>query len=179
MRPPDRIETDRLTLRPLVVADAAAVFAYASDEATTRYMDFTRHQRLAESEEFAQRCERSWKDGTGFPWAIVERTTGEFIGCIELRIAEPNGDFGYILDRRAWGQGYATEAALAVMSWARAQPTIFRVWATCHPANAASARVLQKAGLTYETRLESRASRPDVGEPAGESLRFAWTRPIE
>jgi [ribosomal protein S5]-alanine N-acetyltransferase len=86
-----------------------------------------------------------------------------------------NYDFGYILCRNNWGQGFATEAASCVVRRALALPPIFRVWATCHPANLASARVLEKSGLTYEGRLARWEPRPNLGEDAGDSLVYAAT----
>ena len=70
----------------------------------------------------------------------------------------------------------ATEAASAVVAWTIAQPTIFRLWATCHPENAASAAVLRKAGLHYEATLANWESRPQLGEMAGPSHCYALTR---
>lgn len=177
LRPPEIIETERLRLRPLVTTDAAAVFLYAGSETVTRFV-FPTHRALAESEAFAGRCGQCWRDGTAFPWAIEVQATGEFIGCIELRLAPPKADFGYVLVEAAWGHGYATEAAKAVVSWAIAQPGIYRVWATCHPDNHASVRVLEKAGLSFEARLRNWIGRPNIGEPAGDSLSFALVRPV-
>lgn len=51
-----------------------------------------------------------------------------------------------------WGRGYAIEIAQALVKFAQALG-LHRVEATCHPDNAASARVLTKAGLTLEGRL--------------------------
>jgi len=167
----------RLALRPIAVADASDIFAYASDPEATRFMIFPRHRALAEAESFARRCVQCWQDGTAFPWAIMIAETGEFAGAIELRIKPPKADFGYILCRSHWQRGFASEAASAVVAWAIAQPAIYRVWATCHPDNVASARVLEKAGLRPEGRLARWEPRPNLGEAAGDSLVYAMIRP--
>src|SRR5262249_35859668 len=134
------------------------------------------HGGLAESEAFARRCVQCWQDGSAFPWAIIVTETGDFAGTIELRIKPPKADFGYILCRSHWRRGYASEAASAVVSWAIAQPAIYRVWATCHPDNIASARVLEKSGLQWEGRLAQWEARPNLGEAAGDSFAYAKTR---
>jgi RimJ/RimL family protein N-acetyltransferase len=141
-------------------------------------MNFPRHRDPAEAEAFARRCVQCWQDGSAFPWAIVERVTGDFLGTIELRLRPPKADFGYILRRASWRQGFMSEAASAVVAWAIAQPAIHRVWATCAPDNIASARVLEKAGLRPESRLACREARPNLGLPAGDSLVYALTRPV-
>jgi RimJ/RimL family protein N-acetyltransferase len=176
VRPPQCFTTARLRLRPMCATDAASIFRYAADAEATRFMIFRRHEALAESEVFALRCETCWQDGSAFPWAISLAATGEFIGVLEMRINPPKADFGYILCRDHWARGLATEAVSCVVRWALAEPQIFRVWATCHPANLASARVLEKSGLTYEGRLARWEPRPNLGEDAGDSLVYAITR---
>ena len=163
-------------LRSPVSADAAAIFAYASDPEVTHFMNFRRHEALAEAEAFVNRCIQCRQDGTAFYWAIAERRDPTLLGGIELRLNPPRADFGYILNRRAWGSGHASEAASAVVAWSIAQPRIFRVWATCHPDNTRSIRVLEKAGLTFEARLENWEARPNLGEAAGASLVYAQVR---
>lgn len=106
------------------------------------------------------------------------KDTGQFIGVIELRLSPPKADFGYILCEAFWGLGYTTEAAKSVVTWAIQQPEIHRLWATCHPDNTASASVLRKAGLTYETTLKNWESRPQLEEVAGSSDCYALIRPM-
>lgn len=175
---PDTFDTDRLHLRPVGPADAPAIYdGYARHLGPTRFMDFARHVSLAESEAFAARCGVCWQDGSAYPWALIGRDSGGLIGVIELRLRPPNADFGYILGEAFWKRGYASEAAKAVVRLAFAQPGIVRVWATCHPDNHASARVLEKAGLRFEARLAARVARPQLGEQAGDSLLYAATSP--
>ena len=176
-RAPETWTTPRLALRPIAVADAPGIFGYASDVETTRHMVFPRHRDIAEAESFARRCVGCWQDGSAFPWAIASRATGAFMGSIELRIRPPKADFGYILARAFWRQGFMSEAASALVAWALAQPAIHRVWATCAPDNVASARVLEKAGLRHEGRLACWEPRPNLGVAAGDSLVFALTKP--
>lgn len=178
MRAPETFETERLHLRPVQLSDAAAILQYAGAIAPTYFMPFQRHRDIADSLAFAKRCEECWTSGSAFAWAIVERMSGDFLGVLELRLAPPKADFGYILAEACWGKGFATEAASAVVSWAIAQPPILRVWATCHPNNAASAAVLRKAGLSYETTLANWEARPQLDEAAGPSHCYALTRSV-
>src|SRR5262245_3008633 len=123
--PPETMETSRLVLRPVAMSDASDIFlGYASDVEATRFMTYSRHRSAEESHQFVRRCAACWKDGSAYPWAILARSTGKFSGVIELRIAPPKADFGYILCRPCWGLGYATEAATAIVSWAIGQAEI-------------------------------------------------------
>jgi [ribosomal protein S5]-alanine N-acetyltransferase len=176
LKTPQSFETTRLLLRPVVLSDASDIYGYASDVEATKFMTFSRHRSLDESHQFAGRCVACWQDRTAYPWAIVARDTAIFAGIIEMRIRPPKADFGYILCKTFWGHGYATEASKAIVSWAIGQPTIFRVWATCHPDNVRSAKVLGKSGLMLEGRLANWEARPNIDEPAGESLIYALTR---
>lgn len=177
IRPPEHFETNRLRLRPIQENDALAVFeAWAASPLATHYMNFRRHESFSATEAFAARCVVCWQAGTAFPWAVVAKSTGNLLGCIELRVSPPKADFGYIFSETAWGQGFGTEAAAAVVNWAIAQPQIFRVWATCHPDNMASVRVLEKAGLSYEATLANWEARPQIDESAGPSAVYAITK---
>lgn len=119
MRAPEEFQTDRLRLRPVERADATAIFrTYAGEIAPTRFMPFPRHRDVDDSAAFARRCEDCWAMGAAFPWAIIERASGRFMGVIELRLSPPKADFGYILGEPFWGQGFATEAASTVVAWA-------------------------------------------------------------
>jgi len=178
MRAPEEFHTDRLHLRPVMRTDATEIFrTYAGEAAPTRFMPFERHRDIAESMAFAGRCEDCWTSGSAFPWAIADKVSGKLIGVIELRLTPPKADFGYILGEPFWGQGFASEAASVVVAWAIAQPEIYRVWATCHPDNAASAAVLRKAGLRYEATLANWETRPQLGDIAGPSDCYALTKP--
>ncbi|WP_145915888.1 GNAT family N-acetyltransferase [Brevundimonas naejangsanensis] len=176
MRAPETFETERLRLRPVQRMDAADIFQYAGEIPPTRFMPFQRHQDIADSLAFAQRCEGCWIEGSAFPWAVTEKMSERFLGVLELRLSPPKADFGYIFAEPFWGKGFATEAASAVVAWAIAQPSILRVWATCHPSNVASAAVLRRAGLSYEATLASWEARPQIGEVAGPSDCYALTR---
>jgi RimJ/RimL family protein N-acetyltransferase len=91
-------------------------------------------------------------DGYGF-WAAVHRGTGEFLGWFHLR-PEPGGpadepELGYRLRRSAWGQGYATEGARALVDRAFTELGARRVTASAMAVHGASRRVMEKAGLRF------------------------------
>lgn len=177
-KPPEFLDTPRVALRPITLADAEAIFlGYSSSEVATRFMNFSRHAAFDEAVAFTERCVRCWKDESAYPWAVVSKQSEEFVGVVEVRVNPPQVDFGYIFCERFWGHGFATEAIEPVIDWAVRRPEIYRIWATCHPENTASERVLVKAGLKLEARLENWEARPQLGEAAGPSLMFARIKP--
>jgi RimJ/RimL family protein N-acetyltransferase len=57
--------------------------------------------------------------------------SGEFAGLVEIRVRGSAVDLGYALSQRWWRRGLMSEALTFLVTWALAQPEIFRVWATC------------------------------------------------
>jgi RimJ/RimL family protein N-acetyltransferase len=91
-----------------------------------------------------------------YNFAIDLRSEGAFIGMCFLNIRYDDlrqAEIGYLLDRRNWGQGYATEAVRAVLNYGFRELDLHRVYATCRPANVASSRVLEKLGMRREAHF--------------------------
>ena len=84
--------------------------------------------------------------------------------------------FGYCLARDAWGQGFATEAASQFVTTALEQPELWRVQAFCDLDNPASARVLEKAGLTLEGTLRRHMVLPNLSDTPRDMLCYARVR---
>ncbi|MFC4064807.1 GNAT family N-acetyltransferase [Actinoplanes subglobosus] len=145
------LTTDRLLLRPFRSGDVPAVHAYAGDPEVVRYMEWGPNT-LAETEAFVAEAVRP---APGVHLFAID-LAGTVIGAVQLRVtseAHARAEMGYTLARSAWGEGYATEAATAVVTYGFDRLSMHRVAATCDPANVASRRVLEKAGLTYEGHL--------------------------
>jgi RimJ/RimL family protein N-acetyltransferase len=92
--------------------------------------------------------------------AIVHREDDRVIGWIGIGDSEryaANGElgFGYMLNRAYWGQGYATEAARAIVSLGFTALGGRRISAWCYADNKASARVLEMVGLRFERRFSA------------------------
>ena len=150
------IRTARLTLRDFVPSDFAAVHAYASDPAVTRYMFFGPRTE-AETGEYLDRMLRAQHETPRMIWelAAVRSEDGRLVGGCDLTLEQPHeADLGFIFAREAWGAGYATEAARALVGAGFEQLGVARIVATCDVDNHASARVLEHAGLRREATLE-------------------------
>ncbi len=173
-RPPAFIRTARLTLRPISEADAVAIYrGFAGRAKATRLMNFPRHLNPSITQAWAESCEGRWQKGTAFAYMIVLDATSQNLGSIELALNKGEAALGYILSEPFWGHGFATEAARALVTWAMMQPDLSRISATCHPDNIASIRVIEKAGLQFETRMEDAIAWPQLDRRAGPSLVFS------
>jgi RimJ/RimL family protein N-acetyltransferase len=149
---------------------------YASDPHVARFMTWTPHRNVDETKEFLSRCERVWNDGSAFPWGLWHKSDGAFIGLLEIRVGLTAVDVGYAAARRWWRQGFMTEALTVVVQWALAQPTIYRVWATCDVENVASARLLERVGMEREGVLRRWLVHPNVSDAPRDCFCYSIVR---
>jgi len=173
------IVTQRLRLRPPVLTDAEAIHhGYAQDPEVSRYMIWRPHGSLADTEAFLRSSMADWDGGSQWSWVITRFGDDTAIGMLAAR---PDGkhavSLGYVLARSAWGNGYMTEAARAVIEsiWTT-RPDVFRIWAVCDVDNPASARVMEKAGMQREGRLARYIVHPNISEEPRDVFIHAITR---
>lgn len=160
---PEILNTRRLVLRRPRLSDAAAIFAeYAQDSEVTKYLVWRPHREIKETVDFLAGCLARWESGEELTWALTQRNEDRVIGMIACRIRGHAADIGYVLARQYWRRGYATEAVRAVVEWVGSLEPVFRVWAVCDTANAASARVLEKVGMSREGILRRWIMHPNV-----------------
>ena len=148
--------TERLRLRPVAPGDASALFAMHTDRHVLSFWDAPAWTARGQAESFVQRSAQMAQDGEGARVAIERADSGAFVGWCAVSRWNPDARsaaLGYCLDRAAWGHGYATEAARALVGWAFATLDLNRVQAECDTRNLASARVLQKLGFRLEGTL--------------------------
>jgi ribosomal-protein-alanine N-acetyltransferase len=174
MKPPEQIETDLLVLRLPVLKDARSLFQnYARDPAVTRFLTWRPHIPIAQTSEFLAGCLQAWRDERRFPYVICFKSSGLVIGMIEIRLDGFKAEVGYAVGRAYWGKGYMTEALRALLVWAMAQPSIYRVWAVCDVDNIASARVMEKAGMQCEGILHRYIIHPSMSEEPRDCYLYA------
>jgi [ribosomal protein S5]-alanine N-acetyltransferase len=174
LRPERTWVTSRLLARPATLDDAAVVFAeYGCDPQVAKYMTWTAHRSVDDTRAFLRDCERQWQDASGYPWTLWRREDGAFIGVIKARPTATGIELGYALARSAQGRGLMSEAVTALIQWALAQPTVYRVWATCDVDNVASARLLERVGMTREGVLRRWIRHPNVSDEPRDSLCYS------
>jgi RimJ/RimL family protein N-acetyltransferase len=151
------IETPRLTLRRWTYADRDAFRAMVSNPDTMRHLHDSVPLTPAQADDALFDTIERYNDGFG-DWAIVRREDGLILGESGLtRLPELDAiEIGYMLEPMHWGQGYATEAATAVMRYAFDQLKLDRLVALTRPENERSIRVLEKLGMHREGRVMHR-----------------------
>jgi len=147
------LETERLTLRQITVADAEDVFAYGSDPEVTKYMIFPTHRTLADSIQWLQGVPGEFARKERMSFAITLKPDGKFIGSCGFHDISPKHHrlmMGYVLNRNYWGNGYMTEAVHELICFAFEEMSMHRVAATCDFDNVRSAAVMERCGMKLE-----------------------------
>jgi ribosomal-protein-alanine N-acetyltransferase len=158
---PPTFETERLILRPIVPADAPAIFLYASNPAVTRFTLFETHQTIDDSRWFTNDYVRSRyvnREPDPFGMVLKSDPLKTVVGAMGVHWAsQPNlvMEFGYSLAEPYWGRGLVVEAAEPVIRYVFEEYAVERLQAQVFVGNDASERVLQKLGFTREGVLRS------------------------
>jgi RimJ/RimL family protein N-acetyltransferase len=172
------LETERLALRRFTTADAENLFLLDSDPAVMRYLSGGKPTpRHMIEQEVLPRFLRSYERYEGFGvFAAVLKATGEFLGWFGFKPDKDGGadeiSLGYRLRQAAWGKGYATEGARALISKGFVELGVRRVYATTYEENLASRRVMEKVGMklvrTYRMTPAELLAEPTFDITAGE-----------
>lgn len=122
--------------------------------------------------ELATRVAEHGRPGGGLRWAAIEKSSGTWIGWFALDrpsgLAADEVELGYRLVAAAWGNGYATEGARALLALAFDELGVRRVVAQTMFVNAASRQVLEKIGLTHSRTFHESFDDPVEGTEFGE-----------
>lgn len=148
------IETARLLLRRFERGDAKNAFRHwCSDPKVTRYLKWSAHQHLLQTEQTLNYWIKEYRDPCCFHWAVTLKGTGELIGGISLIVKDrfdERAEIGYSFGSAYWGQGYGHEAAEAVLRYGFERVGFNRIEGICAVANLSSARLLEHLGLRRE-----------------------------
>ncbi len=157
------------SLRPLVREDAEPAFAmlHGHDE-ILRWLVWNGPRNAAELEPFYARWATRSATGCDYHFAICDRATGAFRGCIGPRfLGHPRlGDVGYWIASDAWGRGLGTDALRLVCHLCFEHLDAALLYAYVFVGNAASRRVLERVGFRYEYLARGKVLKH--GEPVDE-----------
>lgn len=147
------LETTRLRLREISEVDADDMFRIMSDPEVMHYFGMLPMTARAQAVQRAHWSQEAFAEREGIRWAIVERSSGRFLGtCGYWRIVKEHdrAEIGYELAPAAWGRGIMTEALGVVLDFGFLAMRLHSVEAQIHPDNAGSRRVLEKLGFERE-----------------------------
>lgn len=146
-------ETPRLSLRYFTPDDLDSLTPILADPEVMQY-SISGVKTRSDTEEFINRrlsCYQKYNFGL---YAIIHKASQQLIGYCGLLVWDfetgEEIEIGYRLARAYWGQGLATEAAIAVRDYAQNQLNINRLICIIEPDNIRSIRVAEKLGMNHE-----------------------------
>ena len=154
-RPEHPLETARLTLRPFTPDDFDDLYAYQSRQDVARYLHWEARDHAQVREALAlQRAEIALTAvGDWLTFAVVWREAGKVVGEAGLKLISREsrqGEIGFLFHPDYHGRGLATEAGSAAVDWGFTEGGLERIVSIYEPENAASGRVMERLGFTYE-----------------------------
>jgi RimJ/RimL family protein N-acetyltransferase len=158
LRPTYPVRTERLLLRPLTEADTDALLEYRSREDVCRYVPF----EPMDAAVIAERLATMWSvreltdEGQSLTLGIELAATGQLVGDVVLFFhsrEHRGGEIGYVVNPAFEGNGYATEAARALLKLGFEDLGLHRIIGRIDERNEPSAKVLRRLGMREEARL--------------------------
>lgn len=146
------LETPRLLLRQLTIADINAIEKFTTDDEVTVFLTWDTHQSLNETEAFLNELLKKYEHGS-LIWGIMVKENDRLVGIIEFseyRRDEKIAEMSCVIAKSYWGNDYASEATQALIRYGFSELKLERIQASYFSENISSERVLQKAGLFYE-----------------------------
>ena len=143
------IKTQRLVLTPLNTGFLDSTHEYAGDIDNCRFMCNLPNANKEETQAFLLECEQEWakKEPEFFEFAVIYENN--HIGAVSASIdSEQNcAEIGWIINKKYWRHGFATEAAKALIGYLSADLLVTEFIAHCDSENAPSYRIMEKLGM--------------------------------
>jgi len=153
------LETPRLRLRQIQIADIADLFAIFSDPQTMRYWSHAPFVDMAEAEAYLRNIDAGRINGTHLQWGIALREDDRVIGTTTLFSLNPRhhrAEIGYALASAHWRRGIGREALTTVLRHAFDALDYLRIEADVDSRNTASCRLLETLGFRQEGLMRER-----------------------
>ena len=151
------LQTDRLTLRPLQPADAAAYAAVRFHPEVSKWLPPAQGDPLEAALGSIARFAAAWQERRYAPWGVFlgDRLIGH--GGLNFVPEFDATEVLWALHPDAWGRGYATEVARAALAYGFATLKLDLIFAITLPDNVASQAVMKRLGLIYRRRVDYKA----------------------
>jgi [ribosomal protein S5]-alanine N-acetyltransferase len=152
--------TERLRLRAARIDDAERYAALLSNPQVTRFSNLPDRPKQAAVDRLMHWMSKLHASRKGCAWIIEDAASNELIGAIRFSRFDHSsrvGEVGYELHHEYWGRGLMTEALRTVVAHGHRRLGLNRIEAWTLPGNAASDRVLEKAGFRFEGKLRQKA----------------------
>ena len=179
------LTTHRLVLRTWKQSDIAKMAAINADPVVMEY--FPSAQDLKATKKLIEHINNHYAEYGYALYAVEIQESGEFIGFVGLNVpsfeipnfsptSEPVVEIGWCLASRSWGQGFATEAAGAVLHYAFTHLKLDEVVSFTSVSNVKSRRVMEKIGLQHDEKDDFNHPKLDKNSPLSRHVLYRLTR---
>ena len=154
---PPTIDLDGARLRPLRVADAAALYAYLRDPVVTELTSYP-DVSVPMVEAMIERSLSRWAAGELSRWGVASQHDDQLVGTCgfnEWSQVHRWAELAYDLAQAHWGKGLMRQAVAAVIQWTFRRDQVDRVQAFVRVDNRRSQRLLERSGFVREGCLRS------------------------
>lgn len=154
------LETDRLAMRYMIPDDLDDLARLCADPLAMQYMGDGAVLDRATCARWIDICQEKYGARGYGTSAVIEKDSGQFIGICGV-VRAPENDYDeiiYALSQAYWGQGYATEAAKAMLAYVFAHSDLDSIYATIHEQNVPSQQMMPKLNMSF---VEDRANAED------------------
>ena len=165
-----------ITIRKFTLDDIETTFTYASDFENTHYMLMVPFATREEAKAFLCKCleEYACEQPEHLSFAVILNDL--HIGEVFIYLSEQEADIGWLIDKRYWGNGYATEAAKLLVKYLEENFHLKEIVAYCDARNIPSQKVMKHIGMEFVGSNGIRTYEKDVSEWEEVKYRMKYKR---
>lgn len=170
------LETERIIMRQLTIADAADFYSLNLDEAVLQYTGDQPFESIQTATDFLANYDQYSRYGVG-RLAVIDKVTSEFLGWCGLKFSNDKNeyDIGFRFYKKHWNKGYATETARECLDYGFKQLHIEKIVGRAMAANFGSIKVLEKLGMNYKESFDFEGKEGVIYDLTKKSYEFKYT----
>lgn len=155
------IQTKRLLLVPLGPQYLISTHEYSSDLDNTKYMVCLPDTDIVETKNFLDMAQEEWQKCNPDYYEFAVLLNDVHIGAVSIYMNKDHseGELGWIISKKYWGNGYVTEAAREIINFAIHKLNVRKFIAHCDSENISSYRVMEKLGMMLADRTKGRKNK--------------------
>ena len=145
------IKTERLILRKIELSDLPDVYEYAKDPEVSKYLLWKPHENIGFTKRYLKYLQKLYKTHSFYDWGITYN--GKLVGTVgftHFNLPNNSAEIGYVLNRKFWKKGIASEAVTEIIKFGFERLNLNRIEAIYLPENEMSKRLLQRCKMTCE-----------------------------
>jgi [ribosomal protein S5]-alanine N-acetyltransferase len=160
---PLSFETKRLLVRKVVLEDARIFYnLFMQDVDVAKYMTWKVSSDINNAIKYVNRTFERFENQEEITYTICKKSDNSIIGVLACRPKESRLEFGYLLGKAYWNNGFMQEVVEKIVDIAFSYDWCWRAQASCHVDNLGSRRTLEKAGFICEGLMKKYIIHPNI-----------------